>query len=77
MEKRVQFQKKRNRVGITNASKTKYHDKGKWTLNKNKWLGEKEIELDEFDIITSKSKSHVDINFKSACLMFIDQFTAL
>ena len=23
--------------------------KGNWTLNKNKWLGEKDIELDEFD----------------------------
>ena len=29
MEKRVQFQKKRHRGGINNASKTKYHDKTK------------------------------------------------
>ena len=24
-------------------------NKGNWTLKKNKWLGEKDIELDEFD----------------------------
>ena len=61
MEKRVQFQKKRNRGGITNASKTKpkkvstkwgrvkKDKKGNWTLKNKKWLGEKDIELDEFD----------------------------
>ena len=48
----IEMTKTKPKKVSTKWGRVKKDKKGNWTLKKNKWLGEKDIELDEFDAET-------------------------